>query len=59
MNDRTICKQSQEDYLDCNTHICPIDGMWSPWTEWMYDNDALNIKLHSTESRNRSCSNPT
>ncbi|KAK7491979.1 hypothetical protein BaRGS_00016825 [Batillaria attramentaria] len=28
------CSGDWEEMESCNTHFCPVDGVWSDWTEW-------------------------
>ncbi|WAR23497.1 SSPO-like protein [Mya arenaria] len=28
------CTEPLEDFRECNTHNCPIDGMYGPWSSW-------------------------
>lgn len=39
----------------CNTHFCPINGIWTPWSNWT---DCSESCGNGTKYRERSCSAP-
>ncbi|ELU05195.1 hypothetical protein CAPTEDRAFT_180911 [Capitella teleta] len=39
----------------CNTHPCPISGLWSPWIEWSTCSMSCGVGTHK---RIRLCDNP-
>ncbi|XP_048746179.2 uncharacterized protein LOC125658800 [Ostrea edulis] len=50
------CPGSTVSSRSCNTHFCPIDGLWTGWGQWSVCTETCGGGI---QSRSRSCSNPT
>ncbi|XP_069128273.1 SCO-spondin-like isoform X2 [Argopecten irradians] len=49
------CADDYEDSRDCNMHECPIDGVFTDWSDWF----SCNVTCGGGEQwRNRSCDGP-
>ncbi|XP_074654579.1 SCO-spondin-like [Tubulanus polymorphus] len=54
-HDGKWCDGSSNETQLCNTHYCPIDGIWNAWTAWgACDRDCDGGK----QQRSRSCNGP-
>ncbi|XP_014674902.1 PREDICTED: SCO-spondin-like [Priapulus caudatus] len=49
------CKGNYTEIQECNTHFCPVDGIWSTWLDWMECNASCNGGVHM---RKRDCVGP-
>ncbi|XP_053393892.1 SCO-spondin-like isoform X2 [Mercenaria mercenaria] len=49
------CEGPEDDIEDCNTHECPVHGVWNPWTLWT---DCSTTCENGTRTRNRTCDGP-
>uniref|UniRef100_K1QMN9 Neurotrypsin n=1 Tax=Magallana gigas TaxID=29159 RepID=K1QMN9_MAGGI len=51
----TECDGQRQDFLECNTHECPIDGKYSDWGAWA----SCSVTCGGgTQLRKRTCTNP-
>ncbi|XP_034337070.2 SCO-spondin [Magallana gigas] len=51
----TECDGQRQDFLECNTHKCPIDGKYSDWGAWT----SCSVTCGGgTQLRKRTCTNP-
>ncbi|GFS05101.1 SCO-spondin-like [Elysia marginata] len=49
------CEGDHHQVRECNTHHCPIDGVWNPWSVW----DECSVTCGGGfQARNRSCDGP-
>ncbi|XP_013397757.1 SCO-spondin [Lingula anatina] len=49
------CSGPTEDFQPCNTHHCPVDGVWTNWTSW----DTCNVTCGGgMQHRYRTCTGP-
>ncbi|XP_076098251.1 SCO-spondin-like [Mytilus galloprovincialis] len=49
------CTGPSEEDTDCNTHNCPVDGVWKVWSDWT---DCTTSCGGGTSTRNRTCTGP-
>ncbi|KAJ8305885.1 hypothetical protein KUTeg_016430 [Tegillarca granosa] len=49
------CNGSAIESRDCNMHFCPIDGVWSDWSNWT---ECSLTCGNGTQNRSRSCDGP-
>lgn len=51
-----MCQGPDEDFAKCDSGVsCPIDGGWTPWTDW----DVCNVKCGAgQQNRYRECTAP-
>ncbi|XP_078312808.1 SCO-spondin-like [Crassostrea virginica] len=49
------CTGVPDDRTDCNTHHCPIDGVWASWGNWGTCTETCG---GGVQSRSRTCTNP-
>lgn len=54
-NGGSNCAGSASESQNCNTHFCPVDGVWSDFSDW---SECSSECCGGTQSRSRSCSNP-
>ncbi|XP_067679122.1 A disintegrin and metalloproteinase with thrombospondin motifs adt-1-like isoform X3 [Haliotis asinina] len=55
LNGGRKCTGPSEDFQTCNTHACPVDGVWREWNEW----SACSRRCDTgTQTRNRTCDGP-
>ncbi|XP_046550815.1 SCO-spondin-like [Haliotis rubra] len=55
LNGGRNCNGPAEDFQTCNTHACPVDGVWREWNEW----SACSRRCDTgTQTRNRTCDGP-
>ncbi|CAF5088956.1 unnamed protein product, partial [Rotaria sp. Silwood1] len=50
------CTDSLIEVRDCNIGCCPVDGSWSPWSQWSNCTAACN---GGEQRRTRQCNQPT
>ena len=50
-----ICSGNSSDIKYCNLRSCPLDGIWSSWTQWTSCSKTCS---NGTRTRNRTCGNP-
>jgi len=49
------CAGADKKYQNCNTHNCPVDGFYSPWTKWSQCSFTCG---GGTQIRTRKCTEP-
>ncbi|XP_046330803.2 A disintegrin and metalloproteinase with thrombospondin motifs adt-1-like isoform X14 [Haliotis rufescens] len=55
LNGGRNCSGPAEDFQTCNTHACPVDGVWREWNEWSACSHRCDT---GTQTRNRTCDGP-
>ncbi|OWF34851.1 Hemicentin-1 [Mizuhopecten yessoensis] len=49
------CTGPDQETKDCNTHFCPVDGVFTSWTDWYHCNVTCGGGI---QWRNRTCDGP-
>ncbi|XP_052257629.1 SCO-spondin-like [Dreissena polymorpha] len=49
------CTGTHEDFMPCNEHNCPVDGVWQLWSDWTECTVTCGT---GSQYRNRTCEGP-